>query len=321
MDKVVIINCYYIRKLEVEGDIIMSILSLRNVTKKIKVKTILKDVSFDVNEGEIVGFLGPNGAGKTTTIKLILGILTPDEGNIFVRGKNIKNRKVFINELRNISSIVEAPGLYEYLTGFENLEQVARLDNRIKVSDINKLVEEVGLKNSIFNKVKTYSLGMKQKLALVQALITKPKLLILDEPTNGLDPLATVQIRELLKKASTENKVSILISSHILGELEQLCDRVIFINDGRIVKNEKLMGREENRFVLVSKKMAECIRVLKNESFVRSVSCLGDKLIVTILPDSSQKIINVLTRNNIDIEEIYKYHETLEEKYMGVYAK
>lgn len=299
----------------------MNILSLRNVTKKIKDKTILKDVSFDVNEGEIVGFLGPNGAGKTTTIKLILGILVPDEGKILIRNKNIKNRSVLINELRNISSIVEAPGLYGYLTGFENLEQVARLDNRIRVSHINKLVEEVGLKNSIFNKVKTYSLGMKQKLALVQALITKPKLLILDEPTNGLDPLATVQIRELLKKASTEDKVSILISSHILGELEQLCDRVIFINDGTIVKNEKLMDRKENRFVLVTKKLAECIRVLKNESFVYSISSMKSKLLITIMPDSSQEIIKVLTRNNIDIEEIYRYHETLEEKYMGVYAK
>lgn len=314
-------NCYYIGKLRAEGDIVMRILSLKNVTKKIKDKTILKDVSFDVNEGEIVGFLGPNGAGKTTTIKLILGILTPDEGNIFVRGKSIKNRKALINELRNISSIVEAPGLYEYLTGFENLEQVARLDDRIKVSAINKLVEEVGLEKSIFNKVKTYSLGMKQKLALVQALITKPKLLILDEPTNGLDPLAAVQIRELLKKASTENNVSILISSHILGELERLCDRVIFINNGQIVKNEKLTPSDENRFVVVTKKMAECTKVLKNEDFVYEILPLKNKLLVTIKAGSAQKIINVLTRNNIDIEEIYKYHETLEEKYMGVYAK
>lgn len=321
MVKFVIINCYYIDKLQVEGDIIMSILSLKNVTKKIKDKPILKDISFDVNEGEIVGFLGPNGAGKTTTIKLILGILTPDEGEILIRNKNIKNRSVLINELRNISSIVEAPGLYGYLTGFENLEQVARLDDRIKVGDINKLVEEVGLKNSIFNKVKTYSLGMKQKLALVQALITKPKLLILDEPTNGLDPLATVQIRELLKKASTEDKVSILVSSHILGELEQLCDRVIFINDGTIVKNEKLVGSEENRFVIVTKKVAECIRVLKKQNFVYSISSLKDKLLVNINTDSSQEIIKTLTINNIDIEEIYRYHETLEEKYMEVYAK
>lgn len=162
------------------------------------------------------------------------------------------------------------------------------------------MVEEVGLKNSIFNKAKTYSLGMKQKLALVQALITKPKLLILDEPTNGLDPLATVQIRELLKKVSTEDKVSILISSHILGEIEQLCDRVVFINDGRIVKNEKLMTSEENKFVIVTKKMSECIRVLKNESFVCGISSLKNKLLVTIMSNSSQEIIKVLTRNNIE---------------------
>lgn len=299
----------------------MKVLELRNITKQINDKIIIKGVNLDVNEGEIVGFLGPNGAGKTTTIKLILGILKLGGGDILINNKSIKKRSVLINELKNISSIVEAPALYQYLSGYENLKQIARLDKTITNNELEEIIEKVDLKNNINNKVKTYSLGMKQRLAIAMALITRPKLLILDEPTNGLDPSGILEVRELLKKVVRENGVSILISSHILGELEHLCDRVVFINNGKIVRNEKLTNVEESKFIIVPKKCDECMKILKNMPFVHNASLMQNKILVSTDSNCSHVIIRELIRNNVDIEEIYRYHETLEEKYMEVYGK
>lgn len=299
----------------------VKVLELKNVTKQINGKAILKGINFDVSQGEIVGFLGPNGAGKTTTIKLILGILKPGGGEILINNKNIKNKNTLINEFKNISSIVEAPALYEYLSGYENLKQIARLDKRISNEDIDKTIETLDLKFSIYNKVKTYSLGMKQRLAIAMALITKPKLLILDEPTNGLDPSGIIEVRELLKKVVQVNGVSILISSHILGELEHLCDRVVFINNGKIVRNEKLTEIEESKFIIVPKKCDECMKILKGMPFVHSFSLVQNKILVIADSDCAHMILHELAKNNVDIEEMYRYHQTLEEKYREVYNK
>lgn len=299
----------------------VKVLELKNVTKQINGKVILKGINFDVSQGEIVGFLGPNGAGKTTTIKLILGILKPGGGEILINNKNIKNKNTLINEFKNISSIVEAPALYEYLSGYENLKQIARLDKRISNEDIDKTIETLDLKFSIYNKVKTYSLGMKQRLAIAMALITKPKLLILDEPTNGLDPSGIIEVRELLKKVVQVNGVSILISSHILGELEHLCDRVVFINNGKIVRNEKLTEIEESKFIIVPKKCDECMKILKGMPFVYSFSLVQNKILVIADSDCAHMILHELAKNNVDIEEMYRYHQTLEEKYREVYNK
>lgn len=299
----------------------MSIVQLKNITKHFKDREVLKDINFEINEGEILGFVGPNGAGKTTTIKIIVGILSADKGEVLINNKNIKDKKELLNSLNSISCMIENPAVYPYLTGFENLQQIVRSDNRINENDIERVVELVDLKGSINNKVSTYSLGMKQRLGIAQALITKPKLLILDEPTNGLDPVGIVEIRNLLKSFSKKENASVLISSHILGELEQLCDRIIFINDGRILKEEKAHMQQQNKLVIMARDKDKCRSVLNTSKNILNISDYKNGLLVDIKPNSTPELIYMLADNKIDIEEVYKYNETLEDRYMEVYSK
>lgn len=174
-----------------------SVLTLDNVKKKIKGKTIINGLSFSVKEGEVFGFLGPNGAGKTTTIRMIVGLMGITEGDIFVSGKSVK--KDFEGAIKNIGAIVENPEMYKFLSGYQNLLQYARMHNGITKQKISEVVELVGSTERINDKVKTYSLGMRQRLGLAQCLLHDPKLLILDEPTNGLDPAGIREIRDHLR--------------------------------------------------------------------------------------------------------------------------
>ena len=198
-----------------------NILEIKNVSKKIGKKQILKDITLEVKQGEIFGFVGPNGAGKTTLIKTMLGLYKQDSGSITINGFNIKTE--FEKAMENIGAIIENPEMYDYLSGKDNLKIYKMIGN---VSDeaLEEIIKTVKLENRINNKVKTYSLGMRQRLGLAQALISNPKLLILDEPTNGLDPIGIKELRELLKKISKEKNISVFVSSHILSEIELMCD-------------------------------------------------------------------------------------------------
>ncbi|MCR6514625.1 MAG: ABC transporter ATP-binding protein [Clostridium chrysemydis] len=298
----------------------MSYLRLENIGKKIKGKEILKNISFELNKGEIVGFVGPNGAGKTTTIKMILGILSTESGDIFINDKNIKDKDGMMESLKSISNMIESPALYSYLTGYENLKQILRSDKRIDKKFVDEVIELVNLKESINEKVKNYSLGMKQRLAIAQALITKPKLLILDEPTNGLDPVGIVEIRNILKNFSIKEGAAVLISSHILGELEQLCDKVIFINNGEIVRKEILDESKNLQVIIMPRVKSDCINVLKGIEIVRDIKEYDNGILVDVRGDNIYEIIYKLAEKRIDIDEIYNYRETLEEKYMEVYS-
>ncbi|APM40843.1 ABC transporter [Clostridium kluyveri] len=230
----------------------MEVLKLENVSKSIGKREIVKNLNLTVNEGEIFGFLGPNGSGKTTTIKMIVGFLKPTRGEIYVYGKSIKNNRIsFIN---SIAAVVETPDMYPYLTGTENLKQLARMDRNIAQSDIEKAVKLVGLGDRIDDKFKKYSLGMKQRLGLAQVLMGNKRVWILDEPTNGLDPSGMIHFRNIFKKYSRDKKVTIFISSHILGEMESMCDRVAFLNEGEIKGVEditNMKGNLEKRYMEV----------------------------------------------------------------------
>lgn len=217
----------------------MKVLEVKNISKKILKKEIIKDISFSVEEGEVLGFLGPNGCGKTTTIKMIVGLIASTEGEILICGNNLKENRG--KALKHIGAIVESAALYEYLSGYENLMQIARI-RKIPKSNVDEIIELIGLKDRINDKVKTYSLGMKQRLGIGMSLFGDIKLLILDEPTNGLDPFGIMELREIIKKLSKERKISVFISSHILSEIEQVCDRVVFVSEGTIMAVEKLDG-------------------------------------------------------------------------------
>ncbi len=213
----------------------MKVLEAVGVRKKFHRKEVLHGVNITLEEGEIVGFVGPNGAGKSTFIKSVLGLYHLDEGVIRICGYDVK--KDFEKALRNVGCIVENPDMYQTISGRENLKICALMNGISHPKNLDLFVKLVHLEEAIDQKVKTYSLGMKQRLGLAQALLNHPKLLILDEPTNGLDPLGIKELREILKRINEEYKMTIFISSHILSEIENVCDRVILIQEGNIVEN------------------------------------------------------------------------------------
>ena len=200
-----------------------SVLEIKNVSKYYGKNKVVDNVSFSVEKGQILGFLGPNGAGKTTTIKMILGLLSIDEGSIKVNGFDVK--KNFEKAMEYIGGIVENPDMYGYMSAVDNLKLFAKIRN-INYSEVYKVLELVGLKKSMNQKVSKYSLGMKQRAGLALSLLHSPKVLILDEPTNGLDPVGIKELRDILKKLARENGTAILVSSHILSEMELMCDKV-----------------------------------------------------------------------------------------------
>lgn len=216
-------------------------LCLQGVSKKIGTRNIVTNISFKVQKGEIFGFLGPNGAGKTTTIRLITGLIRPTCGEVYIMGCSLQKERS--KALSHIGSIVEQPEMYTYLTGWENLKQLARMSETISDERIREVVEMVKLSDRIKDKVKTYSLGMKQRLGVAQAVLHQPEVLILDEPANGLDPLGIIEFRKMMHSFAKDKGVTVFVSSHILSEIEQLCDRVAIINHGTIQSIDCLDGR------------------------------------------------------------------------------
>lgn len=223
------------------------VLEVENLSKSFGKRKVLNDVNLTIYEGDIVGLIGPNGAGKTTLIKTILNLYKSDIGNVKICGFDI--RKDLEKALSKTGSIIENPDMYLSLSGRKNLEITALINDIRDKEYINEIIKLVGLEDRINDKVKKYSLGMKQRLALANALIKKPKLLILDEPTNGLDPYGIKELRMILKKISEEENMSILISSHILSEIENICDRVVIIDKGNIISE---FGIEEAKYKNIS---------------------------------------------------------------------
>ena len=215
-----------------------TILKCENLHKSFRKKEILKGVSLEVSSGDILGFIGPNGAGKTTTIKLILGLQSIGSGTVTINGFDV--RKNFEKAIAKVGAIIENPDLYMYLSGYDNLKLISNLYKGIDEKRIQEVIKLVGLENRINDKVSKYSLGMRQRLGVAQAILHKPNLLILDEPTNGLDPEGIRDLRHLLTKLAKEENMGILISSHNLAELESFCNKVCIIKNGIVVETSDL---------------------------------------------------------------------------------
>ena len=214
------------------------ILRCENLKKNFGKKEILKGVSLKLTEGDVLGFIGPNGAGKTTTIKLILGLQSITSGKVFINGYDIETD--FTKAIEGVGTIVESPDLYMYMSGYENLKLVANLYKNVDKQRIDEIVKLVGLENRIKDKVSKYSLGMRQRLGIAQAILHKPNLLILDEPTNGLDPEGIKEVKTLLKKLAEEENMAILISSHNLAELDTFCNKICIIKNGEVVETNDI---------------------------------------------------------------------------------
>ena len=287
----------------------MNVLKCVDLNKGFGNKHILKDVSFEVEEGDILGFIGPNGAGKTTTIKLILGLQTIDSGKVYINGYDIE--KDFVKAIREVGTIVENPDMYSYLSGYDNLKMSARLYN-INKSRIDEVVKLVGLEKRIHDKVSKYSLGMKQRLGIASAILHKPKLLILDEPTNGLDPEGIKEIRTLLVKLAKKEKMAVLVSSHILSELESFCTKVCIIKNGKIIETNDMKNIKKNSDIIYVFEVSSTddigvsdIEIINSTTFkVRTVR------------ENVPSIVKKLVKSNIDIYKIYEEVHTLEDVFL-----
>ncbi|MBL4933852.1 ABC transporter ATP-binding protein [Clostridium paridis] len=295
----------------------MKVLEVKNVKKKLGKKEIIKGISFSVEEGEIFGFLGPNGAGKTTTIRMLVGLIAPNEGTIQILGHDIQKDRE--KALANLGAVVENPELYGYLSGRENLMQIARI-RKVPKEEVEEIIKLIGLENRIGDKVKKYSLGMKQRLGLGAALLGNPKLMILDEPTNGLDPSGILDFREIVKNAAKERGMSVFVSSHILSEVQHLCDRVAFINGGEIksveMVNEDGVATQKDTMVIVTTDDDKAVEVMKELEAIHSVNIYDGEVVVSIDKGNSPKLVQELVAKNIEIIEIYRKHKGLEQRYM-----
>lgn len=300
----------------------MFVLELNNVSKSLSKRPIVKNINIQVKAGEIFGFLGPNGAGKTTTIKMIVGLIKPNSGSVKIMGKDIQTEREAA--LKNIGAVVENPELYLYMSGLENLRQLARINKSITPKDIDEVVALVGLTDRIKDKVKKYSLGMKQRLGLAQALLAQPKVLILDEPTNGLDPSGIIEFRNLLKKLSKERNLAVFVSSHMLSEVQLLCDRVAFINNGEIKSIESVNASSAaeqtstQTVVLSTPEKEKCAHILKNLPFIHTSVLDKDLFILTIDRGLTPQLVFELAKNGIPVEEIYTKKQVLEDRYLEI---
>ncbi len=292
----------------------MNILKVENLSKKFGKKEVLKNVSFTINEGDILAFIGPNGAGKTTTIKCLLGLQKATKGEITINGYNLK--KNFVKAISKVGCLVEAPDVYMYLTGYENLMMQASYYQKIPEENIMNIIKLVGLENRIYDKVSKYSLGMRQRLGLAIALLNNPNLLILDEPTNGLDPEGIKELRELLLKLSKDGK-GILISSHNLSELESFCNKVCIISHGEILSEDninEIKKIDENKYILK----------VNDSSIVKNYLTNLDKIIdhnhIEVIKDENDiaKFIKELVLNDINIYEVKKEALSLEEAFIKI---
>lgn len=289
-----------------------TILKCENLYKTFGKKTILKDVSLEVNEGDILGFIGPNGAGKTTTIKLILGLQSITKGKVSINGYDIE--KEFTNAIKRVGAIVENPDMYMYLTGYQNLKLVANLYKDISEDRINEVVKLVKLENRIKDKVSKYSLGMRQRLGIAQAILHKPNLLILDEPTNGLDPEGIKEMRELLVDLASKEKMGILISSHNLAELDNFCNKVCIIKNGKIIETSEISKIKQEASKEV--KIFEVNNVNLAEEVIGKIEKIDtNKFKINVPKQEVAEIVEKLVKNNIKVYEVKQEEKTLEDAF------
>ncbi|MBQ6282703.1 MAG: ABC transporter ATP-binding protein [Bacilli bacterium] len=285
------------------------ILHCENLTKSFGKKKIIDNISFDISAGEIVGFVGMNGSGKTTIIKLILNLQHKDSGKIIIN--NFDNDINYVAAIKEVGAIVETPAFYENLSGRKNLKLKSKIYN-ISDKDVNEIIDLVGLSKEIDEKVSKYSLGMKQRLGIALSLLNNPKLLVLDEPTNGLDIEGFNMLREVLKKLQNK-KVGILISSHILSELDSICNKICIIKDGKIIETlEKDYKSDVGN-----------IKYIFEVSNTDNINLLFDNIIISknkfeviCNKEFIPIIIQSLVKSNIDIYSVYPKLKTLEDKFL-----
>jgi len=291
------------------------VLRARNLSKKYGARLAVDNLNLEVRRGEIFGFLGPNGAGKTTTIRMMLGLIAPTAGNVEALGADVVAERPRV--LPRVGALIEQPALYTYLSGRDNLRAVAAVLGGVPEERIQAVLDLVGLRARQKDKVRTYSLGMKQRLGVAIALLADPDLLILDEPANGLDPAGIVEMRDLLRRLAAEGK-TVFISSHVLHEVQQLCTRVAIINLGRLVTettvDELVAGHGE--FAVRLDRAAEALSLVRAQPWGRDARLGEDGALVTQAPEGRGRnlvlflvnagfVPDTLTQDTQDLEQVF----------------
>lgn len=298
------------------------VVQFQHATKKVGKRVLVNDLSFDIPAGEVFGFLGPNGAGKTTTIRMMVGLIKISQGDILIQGHSIS--KDFNKAIRNVGAIIENPDLYKYLTGYQNLKHYARMVPGVTLTRIEEIVELVGLQDSIHDKVRTYSLGMRQRLGIAQALLHRPSLLILDEPTNGLDPAGIHELRNYLKKLAHEDGVAVFVSSHLLSEMELMCDQVGVLQHGELVRIQSMQDFVHN---LGSSRVCVTLEPSQIEQAKKLIATLNTEVLPARQPGQLLLALNkediptvnrLLMQAGIQIYSIQAQEQTLEDKFLEI---
>ena len=296
-----------------------SVLELRDVTKKIGMRRIVDQVNFDVYAGEVFGFLGPNGAGKTTTIRMIVGLISMSKGEIYIKGVSV--RQHFELAMTHIGAIVENPEMYKFLTGYQNLVHCARRHSGVTKERIDEVVKLLGLQTRIHEKVKRYSLGMRQRLGLAQAILHRPSLLILDEPTNGLDPAGIRELRDYLRKLAKEEGLAVVVSSHLLSEMELMCDRVGIIQAGKLIDIQSVQEakKQARTKILIEVQDAPAVKQILEASYssmpiVVSYDTLEVAAEAAVIPE----LVRLLVNANVDILGIHAVQQSLEDQFLEI---
>ncbi|MCP1354559.1 ABC transporter ATP-binding protein [Aneurinibacillus migulanus] len=297
-----------------------TVIQIRNLTKKIGRKKLVDSLTFDIKRGEVFGFLGPNGAGKTTTIRMMVGLMSATKGEVIIEGKSIAHE--FEQAIQHVGAIVENPEMYKFLTGYQNLVHFANMvPGGIKKERIKEVVELVGLESRIRHKVKTYSLGMRQRLGVAQALLHKPSVLILDEPTNGLDPSGIRELRDYLRNLAQNEGISIIVSSHLLSEMELMCDRIAIIQNGKLIDVKRITelvqnNEEEITAIFTVDQSQIAIELVKKHMVNAHISMTENGFQIMIERERIPGIITLLTDNCVRIYEVKHITKTLEDKFL-----
>ncbi|MFP7495084.1 ABC transporter ATP-binding protein [Terribacillus saccharophilus] len=296
-------------------------MQLIGLKKQIGSKLIVKGLDFDIKPGEVFGFLGPNGAGKTTTIRMMVGLIRISEGDVRIKGKSIKTN--YKDAIRHVGAIVENPELYGFMSGYKNLLVFSRMIPGITKERIDEVVKLVGLEKRINQKVKRYSLGMRQRLGIAQALLHNPSILILDEPTNGLDPSGIREIRHYIRRLAEQENVAVIVSSHLLSEMELMCDRIGILKNGELISIQQIQTAEEDtpaEVVHINCPSAdhEKAQRLLHEQFNITAMGSGEKLAFQVTREQIPAIIKSLAMADVSMYGFTVERKTLEDKFLHV---
>lgn len=288
------------------------IVQLQNISKTIGGKQLIQQLNIDLYPGQITGFLGPNGAGKTTTIRMMTGLMRPTEGKVIIDGLSLQDN--YEEAISKVGVIVENPEMYKYMTGYKNLLHFARMHKNVTKERIEEVVKQVGLEKRIHEKVSTYSLGMRQRLGLAQALLHRPKFLILDEPTNGLDPAGIREFRMYLRKIAAEDGVSVFVSSHLLSEIELMCDRVAVIQNGKLIDIRDINVETSSFYYIEATPNDQAAALLQKHDY--NFVTENNGYVVEIKKEVIPKLISQFVHEGIQIFAVQPHQKTLEDQFL-----